>query len=476
MDLALSYDDVLIVPKRSSIKSRKDVSTETFLTKNIKLKLPIISSNMDTVTEADMAICMAQLGGIGIIHRFNTIEQQVEEVKKVKRYRNAIIEKPLTICPEASLEEAKKYMKNHGVTSILVVEDDKLIGILTRRDYRFNPPKNTLVKDLMTSKEKLVVANTQITIEEAKKIMLKHKIEKLPIIDAHWTLMGLITGKDIYNKTKFPDATVDKKDRLMVGAAIGVKQDSIKRTDALIKAGVDIIVIDIAHGHSDLAINMLKKVKKKFPTIPVIAGNVATPSGVKDLIDAGADCVKVGVGPGSACTTRIVTGSGYPQLSAIIKCAEEADKYNIPIIADGGIRFPGDITKAIGAGASTVMLGSLLAGTDESPGFPLIKNGKKFKVYRGMASYGARLGRDAKENNDNNNGNEVLDYTPEGVEALVPYRGSVTEVIKPLLGGLRSGMSYCGATCIHELRGKAEFVRITQAGVRESHPHDINQL
>ena len=221
---------------------------------------------------------------------------------------------------------------------------------------------------------------------------------------------------------------------------------------------------------------MLKKVKKKFPTIPVIAGNVATPSGVKDLIDAGADCVKVGVGPGSACTTRIVTGSGYPQLSAIIKCAEEADKYNIPIIADGGIRFPGDITKAIGAGASTVMLGSLLAGTDESPGFPLIKNGKKFKVYRGMASYGARLGRDAKENNDNNNGNEVLDYTPEGVEALVPYRGSVTEVIKPLLGGLRSGMSYCGATCIHELRGKAEFVRITQAGVRESHPHDINQL
>ena len=472
MDLALSYDDVLLVPKRSSIKSRKDVSTETYLTKNIKLKLPIISSNMDTVTEADMAICMAQLGGIGIIHRFNTIEQQVEEVKKVKRYRNAIIENPLTICPEATLEEAKKYMKNHGVTSILVVEDEKLIGILTRRDYRFNPPKESLVKNLMTPKEKLVVAKTEISIEEAKKIMLKNKIEKLPIVDVDWALIGLITGKDIYNKTKFPNATVDNKDRLRVGAAIGVKQDSIKRTEALIKAGVDIIVIDIAHGHSDMAINALKRVKAKFPNMPVIAGNVATSNGVKDLIDAGADCIKVGVGPGSACTTRIVTGSGYPQLSAVLNCAKEADKYNIPIIADGGIRFPGDITKAIGAGACTVMLGSLLAGTDESPGFPLIRNGKRFKVYRGMASYGARLGRDAKENNSEND--HVLDYTPEGVEALVPYKGNVTEVIKPLLGGLRSGMSYCGATSINELRGKAEFVRLTHAGMKESHPHDIN--
>ena len=323
MDLALSYDDVLLVPKRSSIKSRKDVSTETFLTKNIKLKLPIISSNMDTVTEADMAICMAQLGGIGIIHRFNTIEQQVEEVKKVKRYRNAIIENPLTICPEATLNEAKKFMKNHGVTSILVVEDkNKLIGILTRRDYRFNPPENSLVKDLMTPKEKLIVVETQISIEEAKKIMLKNKIEKLPIIDVNWELIGLITGKDIYNKTKFPDATVDKNDRLRVGAAIGVKQDTLKRTEALIKAGVDIIVIDIAHGHSDLAIDTLKKVKAKFSNIAVIAGNVATSQGVKDLIDAGADCVKVGVGPGSACTTRIVTGSGYPQISAILNCAK----------------------------------------------------------------------------------------------------------------------------------------------------------
>ena len=472
MDLALSYDDVLLVPKRSSIKSRKDVSTETYLTKNIKLKLPIISSNMDTVTEADMAICMAQLGGIGIIHRFNTIEQQVEEVKKVKRYRNAVIENPLTICPEATLDEAKKYMKNHGVTSILVVEDEKLIGILTRRDYRFNPPKESLVKNLMTPKEKLVVAKTEISIEEAKKIMLKNKIEKLPIVDVDWALIGLITGKDIYNKTKFPNATVDNKDRLRVGAAIGVKQDSIKRTEALIKAGVDIIVIDIAHGHSDMAINALKRVKAKFPNMPVIAGNVATSNGVKDLIDAGADCIKVGVGPGSACTTRIVTGSGYPQLSAVLNCAKEADKYNIPIIADGGIRFPGDITKAIGAGACTVMLGSLLAGTDESPGFPLIRNGKRFKVYRGMASYGARLGRDAKENNSEND--HVLDYTPEGVEALVPYKGNVTEVIKPLLGGLRSGMSYCGATSINELRGKAEFVRLTHAGMKESHPHDIN--
>lgn len=476
MELGLSYDDVLLVPKRSSVSSRKDVCTQTRLTKKIKLNMPIVSANMDTVTESEMAITMAQLGGIGIIHRFNSIEEQVKEVQRVKRYRNAIIEHPHTIRPYYTLAEAKSVMKKNGVTGLLVLDaDNKLTGILTSRDIRFKPPEDMLVSELMTKKEKLLVGKVGITVDEAKKMLIRHKIEKLPIVNEDFTLAGLITGKDIYIKTEFPNASVDSKDRLLVGAAIGVKSDAIERAGALVKAGVNVLVIDIAHGHSELAINTLKEVKKKFPDVDIIAGNVATADGVRDLIKAGADCVKIGVGPGSICITRIVTGSGYPQLSAVINCAKEADQHDIPIIADGGIKMAGDITKAIAAGASTVMLGNLLAGTDESPGMPFIKNGKKFKVIRGMASFGAKLGRDVKEKN-NNDFSDALDFVAEGVEAVVPYRGSVKEILSQLVGGFRSGMSYCGAKGIAELRGKGEFVRITSAGLKESHSHDVDLM
>ena len=470
MDLALSYDDVLIIPKYSNIESRADVLPLTNLTPKIKLQIPIVSSNMDTVTEAQMAIALAQLGGIGIIHRFNTIEQQVNEVRKVKRYRNAIIEYPLWLGPNKTLDDALDLMQSHGVTSILVVEKNKLVGILTSRDYRFRPLGKTKIKELMTPKNKLVVADKNIEIDKAKQILLKHKIEKLPLINLDWSVAGLITGKDIYKKTKYPISTVDNKDRLRVGAAIGVKSDSLDRAKALIKAGVDVLVIDIAHGHSKLEVDTLKALKSKFSNVEVIAGNVATPDGTRDLIKAGADCIKVGVGPGSICTTRIVTGAGYPQLSAVMNCSKEADRYKIPVIADGGIKQSGDITKAIVAGASSVMLGSMLAGTDESPGKPIIKNGKKIKIVRGMASYGAKLGRDAKSKKEG----DVAGFVPEGVEATVPYKGNVTDLIVNLVGGFRSGMSYCGAKKVNEMRGKCNFVRITSGGLRESHAHDVN--
>ncbi|MBS3104174.1 IMP dehydrogenase [Candidatus Woesearchaeota archaeon] len=471
MELGLSYDDVLLVPKRSPIKSRKDVSTETYLTKKIKLKIPVVSSNMDTVTESGMAIEIAQLGGIGIIHRFNTIEQQIKEVERVKRYRSALIERPLIVKYSSTLEEAREIMDEKGITSLLVVDGKgKLTGILTARDIRFKPPLDTKVSELMTPKEKLVVGKKGISPEEAKNMMMKSKVEKLPVVDNDWNICGLYTGKDIYRKTKHPDSTVDSKDRLMVGAAVGVKEDAIQRAKKLVEAGADVLVIDIAHGHSDLEIDVLKKIKKELPDIEIIAGNVATAEGTKDLIEAGADAVKVGVGPGSICTTRIVTGSGYPQLSAVMNCAKEAAKHGIPVIADGGIKFSGDITKAIAAGASTVMLGSLLAGTDESPGDPIIKNGKKFKVIRGMASFGAKFGRDAKEKTST----EIMEFVPEGVEATVPYKGNVSEIVHQLMGGLRSGMSYCGAMTIKEVQEKGEFVRITSAGLKESHAHDVN--
>jgi len=472
IELGLSYDDVLLVPMRSPVRSRKDVSTKTLLTKDIELNIPIVSSNMDTVTEGEMAIALAQMGGIGIIHRFNTIEQQVEEVKKVKRFRHAIIERPITISPEKTLESALELMEDNHVTSVLVVKKDELVGIMTHRDYRFDPPISTKVKDLMTPKDKLVVAMNLTDLSKAKKIMMKHKIEKLPIINEDWSVKGLVTAKDIHNIRKYPDATLDNKNRLRVGAAIGVKDDAIDRAKALVEAGCDVLVIDIAHGHSDLEIDILKEIKKVLPDVPVIAGNVATAKGAEDLIKAGADCIKVGVGPGSICTTRIVTGSGYPQLSAVMNAASVAKKYGVPIIADGGIKQPGDITKAIAAGAQTVMLGSMLAGTDESPGEPIIKNGRRVKIIRGMASYGAKLGRDSKENKQG----DVSGYVPEGVEAVVPYKGGVIDIIYQLVGGFRSGMSYGGAKTIPELQKNAEFVRITGAGLRESHAHDVNVM
>jgi IMP dehydrogenase len=428
---------------------------------------------MDTVTESAMAIAMAQLGGIGIIHRFNTIEDQVAEVKKVKRYRNAIIKNPLIISRDATLAHARELMRDHGIKGLLVVNDSGLLtGILTSRDIRFRPDETRIVQEFMTPREKLIVGSADITVADAKSLLVEHRIEKLPLVHDDGTIAGLITSKDIYIKVEYPSASLDVHGQLLVGAAIGVKKEDIGRAKALIDAGVDVLVIDIAHGHSKLAISMVREIKKQCSGVELIAGNVATARGTRDLIAAGADAIKVGVGPGSICTTRIKTGSGYPQLSAIIQCAQEADAYGVPVIADGGIKQSGDITKAIAAGASTVMLGSLLAGTDESPGIPFVKDGKKYKVVRGMASFGANLGRAMATNDERN----VLDYVPEGVEALTPYKGKVSECIQQMLGGFCSGMSYCGATSIEELRGHGVFVPITASGMRESHAHDVQQL
>ena len=475
VEKALSYDDVLLVPQRSDIVSRKNVSTKTKLTKNIFLNEPIVSANMDTVTESDMAIAMAQLGGIGIIHRFNSIQDQVREVVRVKRYRNAVIENPATIYENATIEQAKKIMDEKEISGLLVLDfNKKLSGILTSRDVHYSSLNTDCVKDLMTPKSRLIIGRPDIDIKEAQEILFKNRIEKLPLVDFDWNIVGLITRKDLLQKRQFPLSTVDDKDRLMVGAAIGVNEDALERAEALINVGVDVLVIDIAHGHSLLAIEVLKKIKRYFPNVDVIAGNVATIQGTYDLIQAGADAIKVGVGPGSICTTRITTGCGYPQLSAIMHCAQEAKKYNVSIIADGGIKVSGDITKAIAAGANTVMLGNLLAGTDESPGKTIIKNGKKYKIIRGMASFGAHLGRTAKI--DKNKNNDYDNYVPEGVEALTPYKGSVSEIVYQLLGGFRSGMSYCGASSLDELCGKGQFIQITSAGMRESRPHDIETV
>ncbi len=479
MELGLSYDDVLLIPKKSGVTSRKEVSTETFLTKKIKLKMPLLSANMDTVTEANMAIALAELGGIGIIHRFLSIYDQAHEVLKVKRYRNAVIKNPYAIKYNSKASDALKFMKEKGVKSLLVISDDnKITGILTSRDLKLIKNDYEMpISEIMTPREKLVVASPNISIDEADSLMVMNRIEKLPLINHDWTIAGLITRKDIEKRISHPNSSLDSKGRLLVGAAIGVKEDALQRARALIEAGADILVIDIAHGHSELAINTLKKVKSQFPDIPIIAGNVCTSEGTRDLIEAGADAIKAGVGPGSICMTRIVTGAGYPQLSAIINCAREADKYEIPIIADGGIKSSGDITKAIAAGASTVMIGRLFSGADQSPGVTIVKNGKKYKVIRGMASFGAKFGREERENiNNSGKSNNIFDFIPEGVEAMVPYTGSVSEIINQLIGGLKSGMSYCGAESIDELRSKAEFIQITSAGLRESYAHDVEEV
>lgn len=469
----ISYDDVLIVPNKSDTISRRNASTQTKLTRNISLNIPVVSSNMDTVTESTMAIRIAQLGGIGIIHRFNTIDQQVQEVLKVKRFTNTIIEDPLTIHMHKTIGEAMDIMHEYAITSALVTDDnDKLVGIITARDLWFNPDESIPVSKRMTPREKLVVASKTISSKDAKDLLLKHRIEKLPLITDDWHIAGLITSKDIYKKHYYPNAALDNSGSLLVGAAIGVKEDSIDRAKALVQAGVDVLVIDIAHGHSILAIDVVKEIKHIFPHIDVIAGNVATAEGTRALIEAGADAIKVGVGPGSICTTRITTGSGYPQLSAILQCATEAAKHDVPIIADGGIKNSGDIAKALVAGAHTVMLGSLLAGTKEAPGLPFIKNGKKFKVIRGMASFGANLGREVNERK-NTSLKGIKPFVPEGVEAIVPYKGEVLEILTQLIGGLLSGMSYCGATTIDEMHQKGRFVRMTSSGLRESHAHDV---
>ncbi|MCE7747583.1 MAG: IMP dehydrogenase [Candidatus Heimdallarchaeota archaeon] len=475
MRQGLTFDDVLLVPKRSPVSSRKDVNTSTKLSRNIKLNVPIVASNMDTVCESKMSIIMAQLGAIGIIHRFMSVEDQVSEVNKVKRSEMIRIDHPYTLAPSTTLDDAKSMMDDKGISGILVTENNNtLVGILTTRDILFEENGSVKISNLM-SKE-LVTAHSEITIEEAKDILQKNRIEKLPLVDDKGKLSGLITSKDIIKSKVLPDSSKDSKGRLLVGAAIGVKSDYLRRAEELINVGADALVIDIAHGHSDLAINSVKAIRKNFGDIELIAGNVATGEGTKDLIDAGCDAIKTGVGAGSICITRIVTGSGVPQLTAIMDCVEVAKDYDVPIIADGGVRNSGDLTKAIAAGASTVMLGGILAGTEESPGTTVLRGGRSYKIVRGMASLGATLGREAREKKGSFDELDVGSVVPEGVEAVVPYRGSAVDVLQQLVGGLRSGISYCGATSIKAMQANAEFIRITSAGRTESASHDVEKI
>jgi IMP dehydrogenase len=430
---------------------------------------------MDTVTESGMAIALAREGGIGIIHRFMTIEDQVDEILKVKRSESVMIEQPYTIKPDLTVAEAKKAMAEYSVSGLLVENEGKLLGIITRRDIIFENNNKLKVSELMT--KDIITAKVGITIDQAKEILHNKRIEKLPVVNDKRQIIGLITSKDILKMDQYPHASKDRKGRLLAGAAVGVKGDYLERTEALLEAGADIIVVDIAHGHSENAINTVHMIKKAFPDCELIAGNVATGEGSRDLIKAGVDAVKVGVGSGSICITRVVTGSGVPQLTAVIDSVKVARDHDIPIISDGGVRNSGDITKALAAGASSVMIGSLFGGTDESPGKTLVKNGKKYKMYRGMASFYASLGRKYREAGPQVvDSDDLNDYVPEGVEAMVPYNGSVVEIIRQMAGGLRSGLSYCGAKTIPEMQENAEFIRITAAGYVESQPHNVDLM
>lgn len=473
----LTFDDVLLVPKRSSIATRSQTNLQTKLSRNISLNIPVISANMDTVTESAMAVAMAREGGIGIIHRFLTISEQVTEVLKVKRSGSILIENPYTIGPNQTIREALDNMREKGVSGLLVTEaTGKLVGILTRRDIVMLEPadEKKLVSEVMTSD--VITAKSGVSVPEARELLRKNCIEKLPLLDERGNVKGLITSKDIINAGNFPSASKDKKGRPLVGAAVGVKGDFMERTEALLDAGTDVIVVDIAHGHSDNALNTVRLIKKAFPNCELIAGNVATAQGAEDLIKAGVDAVKVGVGSGSICITRVITGSGVPQLTAVVDCAEVGKKYDIPIISDGGVRNSGDATKALAAGASTVMVGSLLGGTDESPGSYVMKNGKRYKIYRGMASFYAALGRKSKETGTPAMSEDLNDYVAEGVEAMVPYKGSVVDIVKQLTGGIRSGLSYCGANTIPQMQQNAEFIKMSTAGYAESQPHDVELM
>ena len=472
--LGLTFDDVLLVPRRSAIRSRSDVSTATQLSRHITLSIPIVSANMDTVTESAMAIALARAGGIGIIHRFNTPQRQAAEVAKVKRAESYVVERPYTISVNATMGEGRRLMDTLDTGGLLVMDGETLVGILTERDILFEENADRPVRELMTPRERLITASPDTPVDEARAILHRHKIEKLPLLDADGRLRGVITSKDIVKRKQFPMATKDSKGRLRVGAAIGVRHGFLDRAELLLNAGADTLVVDIAHGHSDNAIEAVRALRRTFGDIDIIAGNVATAEGVEELADAGADAVKVGVGPGSICVTRIVTGFGVPQLSAIMECAQAAQRVGVPIVADGGIRTSGDMVKALAAGGQTVMIGSLLAGTTESPGLTVMRRGRKYKVSRGMASLAANMSRQGTEPGDKAPGEvDWQAVVAEGVEAIVPYRGDVGEVLGQLVGGLRSGLSYAGATTIEELQANARFVRITQAGVKESGPHDV---
>ena len=464
----LTFDDVLLVPAKSEVLPR-DVDLSIQLTKNIKLNIPMLSAAMDTVTDSRMAIAMAREGGLGIIHKNMTIEEQAAQVDKVKRSEHGVITDPFYLSPENLISDAEELMSRYRISGVPITREGKLVGILTNRDLRFETDYSKPIGEVMTS-ENLITAPEGTTLEEAKKILANHRIEKLPIVDKDFMLRGLITIKDIEKTSKYPNSAKDENGRLLCGAAVGVTNDVFERIEALIDAKVDVINIDTAHGHSLGVLKQVENIRNRYPNITLFAGNIATAAATHDLISAGVDCVKVGIGPGSICTTRVVAGIGVPQITAIADCAEEADKFGVRVIADGGIKYSGDITKALAAGGSCVMLGSLLAGTEESPGAMEIYQGRSFKVYRGMGSMAA-MSVGSKDRYFQEGQKKLV---PEGVEGRVPYKGTLADTIFQMVGGLRAGMGYCGTKTIDELRTKSEFIRITGAGLAESHPHDIS--
>ena len=466
----LTFDDVLLVPRKSTVLP-KEVDCSTMLTKKISLEIPIMSAAMDTVTESDMAIALARQGGIGVIHKNLSIDQQALMVDKVKRYESGMIRNPITLDKNKTIREARQLMEQYSIGGLPVLSGDKLVGIITKRDIRFEANLDTLVKDRMTS-ENLITVTSDTSNDEAKKILQKYRIERLLVVDKNNKLDGLITVKDLTKKEEFPFSTKDKNGRLRVAAALSVRDDWQDRIDALVKVGVDAVVMDTAHGHSQFVLDLVKKIKNKFPNLDLIAGNVATPEATQDLISAGADCVKVGIGAGSSCTTRIVAGVGMPQLSSIIDCAEVGIKNNIPIIADGGIRYSGDIAKSLAGGASVVMLGGMLAGMDESPGETIVYEGRRYKSYRGMGSLAAM--KEGGGERYFQQEKDELKLVPEGIEGMVPFRGPVNNTIFQLIGGLKSSMGYCGAKNIKSFQKNKKFIEISSAGVKESHPHEVS--
>ncbi len=471
----LTYDDVLLIPQRSYVDHRSDVSLKTKLTRHITLNIPFISANMDTVTEAPMAIALAREGGIGIIHRFMTVEEEVEQVNKVKRNVGFIVADPYTITPDIPLQKIIDKAKKLDVNSFLIVDEkENLLGILSRRDYWFENNLNKRARDLMTPRKKLITGKLGIKINEAKKIFHQSKIEKLPIIDRAGKLSGLITARSIRSFERHSFASKDKNGRYLVGAAVGVVKDYMERAERLIAAGCDVIVVDVAHGHNDVAMRAIGNLRKKFKDVDLIGGNVATAQGARDLIERGVDAVKVGIGPGGLCTTRIVAGVGVPQFTAVSECSAVAKRKGVPVIADGGTNYPGDMAKALAAGGATCMLAGWFAGTDESPGGIIMRKGMKFKVHRGSASFLATA--DRKIELENSTEHQLNTIVPEGVEAMVPYKGKVSDVVYQLVGALKSGMSYCNAKSIPELWKNARFTKITEAGFRESKSHNVTEL
>ncbi len=466
----LTFDDVLLLPHKSDVLPN-EVDTQIELCPGLRLNIPLLSAAMDTVTESRLAIALAREGGLGVVHRNLTIEEQANEIDKVKRSESGMITDPVTLPPNLPVGSALEIMEKYRVSGVPITEGERLVGILTNRDLRFIEDRSVMIRDVMT-RENLVTAPVGTSLEEAKRILHEHRIEKLPVVDEEFRLRGLITVKDIMKRIAFPCAAKDERGRLRAGAAVGVGEEALERAEEVVRKGADVLAVDSAHGHTSNVLRVVTALRRKFPAIAIVAGNIATPEGVRDLVAAGASAVKVGMGPGAICTTRVVAGVGVPQITAICDCAEEAARHGVRIIADGGIRYSGDIVKALGAGATAVMVGSLLAGTEESPGETILYQGRTYKAYRGMGSIGAlrRGGRDRYAQGDIREPGKLV---AEGIEGRVPYKGRVAEVVYQLVGGVRAGMGYCGVRTIDQLRAEARFVRITPAGLQESHPHDV---